>query len=556
MKTLAALLALVAPTVFAQIGPDPRPLTPIEIDIPPIHLPIWLRTTVPVVGGTMELTASGVSPGARVTFLWGSRVGSIARVLGSAVAGAEGTAVLPIAIPDTTPAGRPIAFRAVEGTRLSNVVAHETRSRGNVLVLLADDLGVDRIARYGVGAPGTLPSTPRIDGLADEGVLFRYAYSSPNCSPTRASIMTGRQPHDHTIGTALSFNGRFFLPWEETTIPEMLGERTAGAYDHSAVGKWHLENERSDPYVNPNLQGWNWYAGAIHGLSDEASVDGQAQTYFDWERCENGVVRRTTTYVTTSNADDAIARMAAMPEPWVLYVAFDAPHAPYHFPPDGLWSGVESGGTATSRKYNAMIEAMDTEIGRILDAMDADLESRTTVVFLADNGTPVQPIEDEFLAARSKATVYEGGIHVPFIVRSPLAGSPGATCDALVHAADLFATIAEIAGAPFSAPERADRGLDSISFAGSLLDPTAPGARTRVVSELFRNPGPAPHSEYLRAVRDGEWKLLQQMGLPDQFYDMRGVWLEGEDLLADGVLTAEEQAAYDRLLAFVPWTME
>lgn len=555
MKTIAALLVLAAAPALAQ-RVDPIDVDPLDFEpIRPIVLPMGLTATLPVPGGTMELSVERAAAGVTVRFLWGSDVPS--RVLGRVVAGGDGTASLSVLVPDTLPAGRPVVFQAVASDgRISNLVSHVSRERGNVLILLADDLGVDRIARYGIGEAGTLPDTPRIDALADQGVLFRYAYSSPNCSPTRASIMTGRQPHDHTIGTALSFNGRFFLPWEETTIPEMLAERAGGAYDHSAVGKWHLENERSVPYSNPNLQGWNWYAGAIHGLSEEASVDGLPQNYFDWERVENGSVARTTTYVTTSNADDAIARIAAMPEPWVLYVAFDAPHAPYHYPPDGLWSGVDKGGTAASRKYNAMIEAMDAEIGRVLDSMDAGLSSRTTVVFLADNGTPADPVEDPFLAERSKATVYEGGIHVPLVVSGPLVGAPGSTCDALVHAADLFTTIAEIAGVPFTAAERAERGLDSVSFVGSLLEPAGPSARDHVASELFRNPGPAPHHEYLRAVRDGRWKLLQTMGQPDQLYDMEGVWLEGEDLLADGVLSAEEQAAYDRLLALVPWVME
>ncbi len=527
-----------------------------------------LQTSLAVRGGTLQVRCEGAPAGADVWFVRGRPAGQgngpvvignqVLSVegpaqIGSVTADAQGRVLRELAIPAGAPLNQQFALQAVVvGVGSSNLVERWVRPRGNMLILVADDLGVDRLALYGTGDPATIPPTPHLDQLAAQGLTFQRGYSQPNCSPTRASLLTGRQPWRTGVGTALSFHGMVSLPFSELTMPEMLDQRT-GAYAHAAVGKWHVSSKRHGGFDNPNLQGFDWYGGSMVGFGSGNASDGLPQSYFDWEKVTNGSAARTSSYATSENANDAIARMAAMPEPWLLYVAFNAPHAPYHFPPANLWSGTRVGGTPASRKYNAMVEAMDSEIGRILAGLSADVAARTTIVFVGDNGTPTQPIEDPFIATRSKGTVYEGGIHVPFIVKSPLLPVVGQTSDALVHAADIFPTLAELAGAPLSELELTE--IDGRSLVPVLLEPTA-RIRETVMSELFRSPGFDPHWEYLRALQDDRWKLLQTMGQPDQLYDMAGVWLEGEDLLADGILTPEQLAAYQRLLSQLPGPMQ
>src|SRR5262245_32585079 len=109
---------------------------------------------------------------------------------------------------------------------------------GNVLILVADDLGIDQLACYGVGSDPA--PTPTLDMMAASGVRFRNVWSQPTCSPTRATIQTGRYAFRTTIGTVISaFSNAPALPVSEVTLPEMLDLGTAGAYTHAAIGKWH-----------------------------------------------------------------------------------------------------------------------------------------------------------------------------------------------------------------------------------------------------------------------------------------------------------------------------
>jgi septum formation protein len=134
----------------------------------------------------------------------------------------------------------------------------------------------------------------------------------------------------------------------------------------------------------------------------------------------------------------------------MLYVAFHAPHTPNHLPPAQL-TPVTPAPTGECRFdpggcYRMMVEALDTELGRLLGSMDPGLASRTTVILVSDNGTPVEAISPPWPALHSKGTIFEGGIRVPLIIRSPLVVQPGREVPALVNTTDLFATVAELAG--------------------------------------------------------------------------------------------------------------
>ena len=340
---------------------------------------------------------------------------------------------------------------------------------GNVLILIADDLGIDQLAPYGVGLDPA--PTPNLDLLASSGVLFRNAWSQPTCSPTRATIQTGRYGFRTRIGTVINaFGNGPALPLDEITMPEMLDLGTGGLYAHAAIGKWHLGSTQVGGDLAPNLAGYQYFAG---------SMEGQIAHYFHWRRVVNGVAATSTRYATTVCVNDALAWINVQSGPWMCVVNFQAPHSPFHRPPARLhtqqldWHEPRAlcsdPGVDPRPFYKATVEALDTEIGRLLRTLPPGELPNTTVFFLGDNGTDPCIAQAPF-APNSKGTLYEGGIRVPLLVAGP-GVVPGATCDAPVNTADLFATVADLAGVDLAAT-LPGVALDSVSFAPCLADPT------------------------------------------------------------------------------------
>jgi arylsulfatase A-like enzyme len=151
------------------------------------------------------------------------------------------------------------------------------------------------------------------------------------------------------------------------TLPEALSLGTDAAHYSVGLGKWHLDPSSFVEEENVLLQGFHDFSGSLANLS-RAFPDGSRQTYNRWMKWTDGVWSETTTYATTDTANDAIAQLAVLPEPWFLQVGFNAPHEPFHLPPEDL---VHTSTVADPSwvRYAAMVEALDTELGRILDAL-------------------------------------------------------------------------------------------------------------------------------------------------------------------------------------------
>ncbi len=369
----------------------------------------------------------------------------------------------------------------------------------NIVLILADDFGVDMVGAYAEGSAP--PCTPTIDALARDGMLFRNAWANPSCTPTRAALLTGR----HGFRTGLGQPGAgALLDLAETTIPE-----TLLGYTSSCLGKWHLASGPGSAN-HPNLSGFNHYAGG---------VTGGVPDYFSWPKTINGTTSQSTTYATTDTIDDAIAAMVSMPEPWFLYVSLNAPHTPYHIPPASICQpsscatplcGNLPPNASQLLQGKAMVEAMDAELGRMFTVLDS-IDPRAFVIFMGDNGTARPMAEPPFIRQRAKGTIYEGGVNVPLIVRGP--GVARGESAALVSCVDLHSTIAEIAGRPTS-PE------DSVSMVPLFRDPQAEG-REFVYAETFSpNGGTLPFAEHRRTVRNARYKLLRETGAPDELYDL------------------------------------
>lgn len=400
-------------------------------------------------------------------------------------------------------------------------------AQDNVLVIVADDLGLDAVGVYGVGRDA--PSTPNIDQLAATGMRFTNAWSYPLCSPTRATIQTGRYGFRTGVG-AIVWPDTAPLPLEEVTLPELLDLGTGGGYAHAAFGKWHLGNDLVGGALAPSLAGYGHFSGTLAGVDD----------YTRWMHVEDGQTFERTGYLTTATADDALDWIQAASGPWFCYVAFFAPHAPLHAPPPELHDvelpPAEVDPVHVPRPYfKAMVEALDAEIGRLLAGLTGQLDE-THVVFLGDNGTHGGWTTAPYEMLKAKSTLYQGGVHVPLIVRGPLVEQGGSVCGALVHSVDLFATVAELAGVDYSAFPTI--GQDSVSFVPYLRQPGIASIRRTSYAEYFRPNGFGDTQFHRRAIRDRRYKLIEDED-GEELYDLARDPYETVDLLAQGLDPAQ-----------------
>lgn len=410
----------------------------------------------------------------------------------------------------------------------------------NVLIIVADDLGSDKLSTYADDADPdyratstALPLTPGIDALAAAGVRFTDAWANPNCSPTRASLLTGNHPFRHGVSTAIGMGNARTLPPTSTTLAEVA--KGAG-YATGLFGKWHL-GETSEPAewddeqtwatavgstyavdLDPRLHGFETFHGTLGGALDE---DGH--TYMEWVEVSNhdegGVTACSTLreeYATQVVADRFVEWANAQTKTWLAVVAFQAPHSPWEAPPAGCHrhEDPEWAPTGELETYQAMVECMDLTLEEML-ARVTDLDD-TFIIFVGDNGTEDAVAEGRFKDGRGKGTVYESGVRVPLVAadgRTWKQGrpgfrpggdwrdslrfvfDPGAESAEPVSVVDIFATAAEVIGTVSSAN-------DAISFVPVLAESDGP-LREVNYTETFTtsNTGSA-------AVRKGNFKLV------------------------------------------------
>lgn len=412
----------------------------------------------------------------------------------------------------------------------------------NVLLIIADDLGTDYLGFYW-NAVDTA-NIPTIRGLVDRGIYFTNVWSAPTCSPTRAGILTGRHSFRTGVGTALSGPEYPELDTLEITIPELLRAGAPVGYATACIGKWHL-NQRTPDHLNyPAKFGYDFYAGNFLGeLSD----------YYNWNKITNGVSSTSTTYATTEAVNDAIGWLGTVPaqKPFFLWLAFNAPHTPLHAPPASLHTvpgltGAQGHINQNPKLYfKAMIEAMDTETGRLLRWMDSTGRlANTDVIFIGDNGNTrrVSQIAD---TSHAKGTLYEYGINVPMVIAGPSVVHPGRSTNALVSTVDLFATILEMCGlAGWRDSIASSVAVDSRSFMPVQADQTMT-VRRWVYTEQFK---PTPDADDGRTIRGDEYKLIRFDDGREKLFRVTADHNETNDLFAPGnQVPPDVQREYYRL---------
>lgn len=295
----------------------------------------------------------------------------------------------------------------------------------NILFIIADDLGIDAMEGFGMDLDN-FPQTPNLEQLQREGIRYMNTWASPQCTPTRASIMSGK----YGVKTGvLRPPGNLNL--EHESIFSRLKRESNDAYQTAIIGKWHISNPVN--INHPYEHGVDHYEGIITGVVDD---------YYSWEKVENGAYKQVDEYVTTHLTDAAIDWVSQQDQPWFLWLAHIAPHSPFQVPPDGLYSIEDP--RSNSEKYIASIEAMDSEIGRLLASLDEATRANTIVVFIGDNGTPNRVLSG-FPTMHGKSTMYEGGIRVPMIVSGQGVARAGEQEYGLTQVNDLYATFLDIA---------------------------------------------------------------------------------------------------------------
>lgn len=402
----------------------------------------------------------------------------------------------------------------------------------NVVLVLVDDLGWMDLHVQG----NERLDTPNVDRLASQGMRFTNAYSAaPVCSPVRAAIMTGQAPARLRITNHIPELGQF-APEGSPLLPAdtrnhldasyvTLAERMkAAGYATGFIGKWHLAGVaswlgegRKDAY--PEAQGFDLNVGGC--------ALGGPPTYFDPYYIHNLPPRRRGEYLPERLADETDRFIAShADEPFFFCLWTYTVHWPIQAPDRLARKYVERMGPGVKDpRYAAMIEAMDTLVGRMLAALEErGLTERTLVVFMSDNGGYLD-VTDNGPLRGGKGFLFEGGIRVPMIVRWPGVTKPWSTCATPVISTDLFPTILAAAGVAPD-PETPCDGVD--------LGPLLRGEEKLERDALFWHyPNYAWHQSNRpgAAMRQGKWKLILRFDDDStELYDLEADLEERHDL--------------------------
>jgi arylsulfatase B len=234
-----------------------------------------------------------------------------------------------------------------------------------------------------------------------------------------------------------------------------------------------------------------------------------------------------------------------------MWLAFNAGHSPFHIPPADLHTYTMLPGPPLPPRpvehYHAMIEAMDTELGRLLDGLSPAVLARTWIIFLGDNGTPSQVTQPPVSSNRAKGSVYQGGVQVPLAIAGPGVVGAGRRVDALVHSVDLFKTILQLAKVDMTkALPAGSNTVDSVSLVPYLEHVDQTPLRPWVMSEVFGGGFPG---ESGKTIRDKAFKLIRFDNGSSELYDLRSDPYEGTNLMASGPLSEEAEAHRSSLTA-------
>ena len=418
----------------------------------------------------------------------------------------------------------------------------------NILLILADDHGYGDLSVHN----GPSIQTPNLDRIAAGGTRFtRFYANSSVCSPSRASLMTGRFPDrvgvPGVIRTHAQNNWGYFRQ-DAVTLPSMLKQKD---YDTALIGKWHLGLETEN---HPCRRGFDHFHGFLGDMMDD---------YYTHLRHDNNYMRRDfdtivprghATELFTEWSVEFLRAQARSSSPFFLYLAYNAPHTPIQ-PPDAWVARVrerEPDISPQRAKYIALVEHMDAGIGRVLDTLEETGQlSNTLVIYTSDNGGDMKVGAHNGQLRGQKGDMYEGGIRVPACAMWPGHIPEGHVTDQVAMLMDVFPTACEVAGVPLTH-----------EIEGRSIWQTLQGEQQdfseRVLYWLRREGNQRFLGQCQRAVRLGDIKLLHNSPFePLELYNLSTDPLETTNVAQteaelfremSGLFQAETQKA-----GSVPW---
>jgi arylsulfatase A-like enzyme len=393
------------------------------------------------------------------------------------------------------------------------VLTGERKASGkpNILMILVDDLGYGDLSSYGAKDL----RTPYVDRLMTAGVRFDNFYANcPVCSPTRASLLSGRYPDmvgvPGVVRTHITNNWGYLAPHAEL-LPKLL---KPASYHTAIIGKWHLGLASPN---TPNERGFDHFHGFLGDMMDD---------YYNHRRHGNNYMRLDgkeidpeghATDLFTQWSTDYINDHAKSDRPFFLYLAYNAPHTPIQ-PPVGWLQRVKKRQPGINEKRArlvALIEHLDDGIGKVIAALkDAGVSNNTLVIFTSDNGGQLNVGANNGPLRAGKQDMYEGGIRVPMCAVWPGKIQPGTRSECVALTMDLYPTICEAAGAKIG------HEIDGRSILPTLLGKSQP-AEDRFLFWVRREGGGYGGRAYY-AARYGDYKLVQNSPYePMELYNLK-----------------------------------
>ena len=428
-----------------------------------------------------------------------------------------------------------IALALISVSRLNAGDAPKAATKPNILIILTDDQGRGDYSAFGTKDI----RTPNMDRLFYEGITFENFYAnSCVCSPSRAALLTGCYPDRVGVPGVIreetpDDSWGYFSP-NAKLLPQLL--KPAG-YHTAIIGKWHLGIGSPN---TPTERGFDLFDGFLGDMMDD---------YWTHRRHGLNLMRHNlsvvdpkghATDIFTDRACEYLNDRARRKAPFLLYLAYNAPHDPVQPPPDWLEKvrKHEPGISDKRARLVALIEHLDSGIGKVLDTLGrTGLAANTLVIFTSDNGGLLANGANNGPWRSGKGHMYEGGLRVPGAARWPGVIKPSTTADRITLTMDIFATACAAAGV------KPPSGIDGVSFLPALRGESESVSR-RDYYFVRREGGAAYGGKTTDAYRRGDWKLLQDSPFaPLELYDLNSDPMEANNLASSSKETFNELAA-------------
>ena len=416
---------------------------------------------------------------------------------------------------------------------LTNVFAQNNSENNppNILIIFTDDLGYGDLSIQGA----TDMRTPNIDNIAKQGMIFKQFYAnSPVCSPSRASLLTGKYPDMVGVpGVVRQVEEKSWGYFDENavTLPQMLNE---AGYHTGMIGKWHLGYEK--PNI-PNSKGFQHFKGFLGDMMDDYWTHLRGDV--NWMRDNETEITPEghATDIFTDWTIDYLKERQVKQQPFFLYLTYNAPHFPIQPPQEWLDKVQQREQNITEKRAKnvAFIEHLDFNIGRVMKALkETGLDDNTLVIFTSDNGGALRYAQSNSRLRGSKQQMYEGGIRVPFFASWKGKIAAGSTSDNIGMLMDLLPTFCKVA------EKEVTHAIDGISLLPTLL------GEEQVTDDrhLFwvRREGWDYGGQAYYAARYKGYKILQNSAYePLEFFNI------AEDELEKAPLNSEGSEVYRKL---------